>query len=372
MSETLKSGARPLTAEQSQRIGILKVWLTIMVIFIHSYGEGANFSDGNISFQIPAWLAVFKYAVSKVISTSAVPTFFFLSAFFLYSKPFSWRQNLKRKCRSLFAPYLILNTFWIIVFASAQHIAFLSPFFSDSRNIISNWDVSDWLHAYLGSPSTLFPADSYPMLYPLWFMRDLITLNILAKVYSAFVSKLPRLSIAAFLLTWICTDQEPVFCLSIQAICFWGMGCWFAERKRSFDEFDKVNQTFLGVAYAILIVVRCALRLYEGIFFIPLHHLCAFVGAVFWYAFATKLEGKLKEGLLFVSRYTFCVYLFHEYTLGVSRKIAVRLLPVTPLFQVALYCLLPFVIFALCVAWSVAFEKRLPKVYAVLSGGRHQ
>lgn len=42
-----------LTDSDSRRINILKVWLTIMVVFIHSYSADIRFSTGTVSVQMP-------------------------------------------------------------------------------------------------------------------------------------------------------------------------------------------------------------------------------------------------------------------------------------------------------------------------------
>lgn len=139
------------TSEESDRISILKLWLCIMVVFIHSSTlSELYFVDKTVIQQIPAWLDWVSYIISRVISQCAVPWFFFLSGMLLYRKPFRWFDNIKKKTRTLFIPYLILNTFWIVFYAIAQHIPAVSVYFANPDRLVSNYNALDFADAYLG------------------------------------------------------------------------------------------------------------------------------------------------------------------------------------------------------------------------------
>lgn len=103
-----------ITKEESWRISILKVWLTVMVVFIHMENEISTV--GGTITSLPSWQDTLEFVISRAVSRCAIPFFFFLSAYLLYRKPFSYKQNIRKKARSLLIPYLILNTFWIVVF----------------------------------------------------------------------------------------------------------------------------------------------------------------------------------------------------------------------------------------------------------------
>lgn len=107
---------------ESERIYILRVWFTVMVLFIHSYSESVNFADGSVPLYSPDWWRYTKILLSNVVCMCAIPGFFFLSAFFLYRHPFGWIENLIRKIKRLVIPYLMINSFWIAVIFIAQHL----------------------------------------------------------------------------------------------------------------------------------------------------------------------------------------------------------------------------------------------------------
>ncbi len=354
-----------ISQEESNKISILKVWLTIMVIFIHSYSEEIHFSSGNVNLDTPIWLNVFEYTISQVISRCAVPTFFFLASFFLYRKKYLWGNNIRRKCFSLLIPYVLLNTFWIVFYGICQKITFSKAFFSQSNTIIANWKLLDWVKAYLGSPQ-----NSYPLLYTLWFVRDLFVLNLLANVFLWFIKKTKRFSIIFFITLWLLCKNTQIFFLDIQAVCFWGIGCWFVF-NRKLSMFDKYKFIPVCLVYFVLIIVTVCLKNNKNLIFLIINRLCSIIGMIFFYRFTTTIRSSFfREKLLLISKYSFAIYIFHEMNLSMLKKICIKLFPVLPIFQLLEYVFIPVVIFCGCLLFSVILNRKFPKIYNIIIGGR--
>lgn len=352
-----------ISEEESRRISILKVWLSVMVVFIHLENEISTIGDTAVT-SLPGWLDTLEFLISRAISRCAIPAFFFLSAYFLYRKPFSWKQNIKKKVRSLLVPYMILNTFWIFVFFTGQHIPSLNPYFSRKETMVANWGILDWLGAYFGSPSN----DWCPLLYPLWFLRNLFILNLLAPAFEWFVRKAGWWSLILFIPIWLIPENNSI----ALSFCFWGVGCCFAMQKISLPSLDSYRK--VATLYPILIVAVCLLQKKLGeVGPRILYHLCLMVGMFFWYTCATKIrEGKAREALLFVSKYSFCIYLFHEMNLTILRKIFVKILPQTVFSQLIQYFGPAVIVIAGCILLSWLLERYVPPVYRIVSGGRNR
>ena len=353
-----------ITQADSDRIGIFKVWLSVMVVFIHSYSENVNFTGECVSFDVPVWLDVLKYTISQVISRSAVPAFFFLSSYFLYRKSFSYKQNIVKKIKSLLVPYFILNSFWVFFFYVAQCMPFTNVFFSRSEDIVAEWSVSHWICCFIGSPS------KKPLLYPLWFIRDLFVLNLLSTVFDSVVGKIKHISLLVLVLVWLFLDSTHVFFLNVQALCFWGIGCYFAKHRIQLSSFDKYK-ALLYTIYPCLIVISCQLRDTSVAGKLLVIRLCILFGLPFWYVCTEIVKhNRIKRLTHFISRYSFCIYLFHEMNLTILRKILARIIPTSPFFSLFLYLGVPAIIITYCVVLSSMLEKYTPKFYMVISGGR--
>ncbi len=358
---TAESNEWRISEEESRRISILKVWMSVMVVFIHLENTIST-AGGPAAAAVPGWLDTLEFVISRAVSRCAIPAFFFLSAWLLYRKPFRWKQNIRKKIRSLLVPYLILNTFWIAVFFAGQHIPALSPYFSREETMVGSWGIPEWIGAYFGSPSN----DWCPLLYPLWFIRNLFILNLLAPAFQWLVRKAGRWSLLLFVPVWLLTEENSI----ALSFCFWGMGCVFAVRKEPLSSLDKYRNA--AIAYPLLILAVCLLRKDLGRTGPRIvYHFCLLAGMLFWYTCTTKIrEGGFRKAVLFISKYSFCIYLFHEMNLTILRKVFVKILPQTGFFAPVQYFGPAAAVIAGCILLSRLLDRYLPKFYRMISGGR--
>lgn len=354
-----------ITQKESERMRIIKIWLSIMVVFIHSYSETVNFADGQLVLDVPAWLDWLKYVLSQAVARCAVPGFFFMSAVFLYRKEFTWAGNLRKKARTLLVPYLLINTAWIAIYYIAQHIGALSPYFSKAENIVANWTVIDWLGAYgIG-----LVGKNEPLVYPLWFIRDLMVLNILAVVIKKVIDKFPRLVFLLLTAMMLFGIETHIAAFRRDALVFFSLGYYFVKYDLHIGDVDKLDPVLLTGFYIIFVALDCTLRdMPQQCIIRPFSIV---LGLMFFLRFTTKVSRPdWKRKLLTLSGYALPVYLFHEQSLAILKKLVTRLLPTNTFFQVVEYFGIPAVIIALCMTGSWLLKKRLPRLYGVLTGGR--
>ena len=341
----------------SERVTLFKLWLSIMVVYIHSYSTEIHFNSGDIVFIVPVWLENIKYIISQSISSCAVPAFFVLSAIFLYRKDFSWWGNIKKKYKSLFIPYFLLNTLWILIFAVVQNIPSLSNFFSNPNNIVANWGINEWLKAY-----GFLSPELTPQLYPLWFIRNLIILNVFAVVIKKLLDYMPRVSLLVIVLLWIIPTSF-MDGYTKQSICFWVLGYFMVHYNIAMDTLDN-KKIWLTLIYLVLLIADCWLR------YSILHSFSILVGIAFWFTCATLISGKAKEILLWIASFNFAIYLFHEMTLTTLKKIIVKILPTTAYIQLLEYICIPLLVICICLLFSFLMKKYCISLYSVITGNR--
>ena len=203
-----------ISNEESNCIYIVKLLFIILVVFLHSYTQNINFSDGKVLLELPVWFENVRYAISKVIALCAVPGFFLISSMLLYRKEINWRENILKKCKTLLIPYFVLNTLWIIFYAIAQNISFLQVYFSSNEFNIYNWNFIDYIDAFIGFKT------GYPILYTLWFLRDLFIMNVLSVFIKKIIDRFPKIVLALIILLYF----SPMKFLSIDTIVFFILG----------------------------------------------------------------------------------------------------------------------------------------------------
>lgn len=354
-----------ITEEESAQVRLLKLWFIVLVVWIHAYTEEVHFGDGDVVLAVPAWLAAVKYAVSRVIARCAVPGFFFFSALFLYRRPFGWRENMRRKVRTLLVPYVIVTTFWIAAFFAALHVPALEGLIqADSFYNVRAWSAVDLLNAYLG----LGGPDYLPLVYPLWFVRDLLVLNVLALALKWLVDRFPVL-VMVTLAILTAANVRMIWFLSVQGSVFFTLGYYAVRYGVSLSSVKRLPFWPLAVLYGLLVAVDCMLRA------MPMQHLARAASIVLGLLFFARLSFMLRPGawrdrLLKLAGYVMAVYLFHEPALTLLKKVTVRVLPQTPLWQMAQFIGIPAAVIGLCLVGGIAFKRVAPRIYGVVTGGR--
>ena len=356
-----------LSKKQSERINILKLLFSLLVIYIHNNRSKIKFSDAVIKFDIPVWFEYLKYLVSVVIPKIAVPGFFLIASILLYKSDFKWMDNIKKKFRSLMIPYIIMNSFWVLAYAIFQKIPQTAIFFNDPDNIISNFRLINWFHAYgIGS--------RFPFLYPLWFLRNLFILNIFSKIIKNIIDRMPRLVFIVLVLFSIFSPDidfiYPYYYFDIVNLFVWCMGYYIVKYQYSIDMFD--NNVIVMIGYVTTTIICLLLKESDYIYIkLIIDRINIIFGIIFWYSFITfRLSDNLKKTLNRYSVYSFGIFIFHEMMLTFSIKLITRLFGSGLLIQTVEYILLPFIICFITIVICIVLRKISPGLFNLITGSR--
>ena len=339
-----------IAPEESKVIQTVKLFFIILVVFLHA---GDDINMGNYIYTMDGTINEFVvFIISKTIAHCAVPGFFLISSMLLYKSEFDYKKNIKKKFNSLVIPYLLLNTFWILFFWIFQSIPQLSVFFGRTENQIKYWNVIDYLNAYLGF------RNGYPILYPLWFLRDLFILNVFSKIIKKTIDRFPQMIIVLILLLII-----PFEFAFKNGIIFWCFGYYIVKNN---IHIKRVNIIPLIILEILILLILWNIRQYnikiilDSLNVILLIKLCIQIS---YYFFNNKFIEKC-------SKYTFFVYLFHEMNLTIVKKLSVVFLPRTQLCFFIQYFINPIIVIICCLMFAMILEKCFPQIYKLLIGYR--
>lgn len=336
-----------------------------MVVFIHSYSEEFVYQGNEVILATAPWVDWMKYIISKIISDCAVPGYFFLSGMLLFRKDVRWKDNIMKKMRTLMIPYLLLNTIWIGAFYVAQHIGALHSLFSGARKFIAEWTWKDWVRAY----TVYSDISTSPFVSPLWFMRDLFLMNLLAPVLKKVIDRAPRLMVLVLLGTVVFADNVGYLFLRQYALISFCLGYYAVKYDWRFRDIDNLSPLLLTVAYLVAIVLTCFAR--GSRFYLAANTMNVLTGLLFFARCTSNIKDPVWRGrLLRLSRYGVPVYLFQERTLGLMKKVAARFLPVTAVSNILQYFGVMFLTIFLCIILAKLMERFTPRLYSVLTGGR--
>ena len=165
--------------------------------------------------------------LAEVLPHIAVPIFVFFSGYlFFYRTDFSmtvYGQKLKRRAISLLLPYVIWCTigFGLAVLQGQCALTF-------ENFLFGFWDTTAWMEL----PSHIhaaFPADM-----PLWFVRDLMVMTVLAPVVWWLIKHTgPMLPILTGV-WWFSHWMANIPGLGSQIVFFYCLGAWFSIKGLNF------------------------------------------------------------------------------------------------------------------------------------------
>ena len=346
----MKFSRYEISEDMSQRLSIMKFIFMVLVVFIHSEA----LPKLPFELQVPAYVTLCKAIVVDGICAIAVPGFFFISGFLLFSKDFTWIGNLKKKVRSMIIPYVIINTFWILFFKCMQSIKLTAPFFSGDAYQING--VNGLIHAYF---------NQMPIYYPFWFLRDLIILNIFARTIKIIIDKFPIISLAAIIILEFNVVKIPLL-LSNESFCMFALSYYLIKYRVNVEKIEMIGSLILGVAFSGLIIVR--LWMWEDF---ATRLLFILIGLMFFYVLAGKIRKVvIGKKILWCAQFTFFIYAFHEFYEAMLKKVIMMIIPQYGWVQLVEFLLIPFAVTGACVLASTIFKKHMPRVYGIICGSR--
>lgn len=160
-----------VNVKRNKTIDVMKALSTIMVVYIHSHNivNYAGMGNRNAVIQL-----------ISVLTGAGVPAFFLISAYLMKKSTKPYKENVKKKVKTLLLPYLL----WILIYLMLEVVGnkVLPTAFSD----VTKWSRVDWIKNLVGIPF----VDS-PIYSPLWFVRDLFILNLIAPVFELIINRVP-------------------------------------------------------------------------------------------------------------------------------------------------------------------------------------
>lgn len=352
---------------QSRVMDVIRWPLIVLVVFIHSIPE--PFTPVSLSLEGNNLYHLITELISHNIGRIAVPTFFFISGYFFFFKQperydmQTYTSNLKKKARTLILPYLVWNFFYLALIWAKVTLG--------GRIGITAYDYE--VEA-LGRPLGYHLIHS--LNYPLWYLRDLICMNLIAPLIYLVVRYLRYWGI---LLLWLgytlCLIPETegfsataIFYVSLGAYC----GMYRLDALALTHRWRLLSALLLGVLLGVTLLYNQEVwREYLTRLYIPLG-LVSFLHL--GKALAATIDGARKPVVTVYSYLlgsVFFVYALHtvyiiNWVIAALGRLGLddgtlRLIP---------YLLTPVLTIAACLAARHAMRLLCPRVLALITGGR--
>lgn len=319
--------------------------LSFLIVIHHSFNIDIDF---NASIKSCAW-AVERYLYN--LSECAVPVFFFISAMLFYrnyvNDKSTYLTKVKKRIVSLIIPYTLFNILGYI-----KHVLF-------SGSIFSFW----------GLLKSICISDTMP----LWFLRELFVLVLLAPIISLIKQK----KILMLLIWGVVFILISLGVVKYRTFIYWlpiymlGAVCTPNVFMKIRNKINK-NWAFLfGTVYLIFAwflpnTSRVEMDFCGNILFYIFRCCSVFI----WILLISYIMEKDVKEYAFMN-YSFWVYCVHFPIISLFSIIINRFFPVdNPVFEILKYLFTVVIVYVICVCVGGTIKRLCPSIWKILNGGR--
>lgn len=376
----------------SETIRLLRFPLTMFVVFIH-YNMGVRgFSLHGVTYGLdaPEWFRWVTAFFSDVLPRTAVPLFYIISGYlFFRGGSFDtdvYRRKLRTRASTLLVPYLLWNVIAVLVQLS-HRLPFLSSIFPSAhlmevqltplrlfRTFFNNY----WNKGILVTPENdgMVSELPYPADVPLWYVRDLMVMVLLAPVIWWLVRRAGRWLVVVLGAIWFLRPLLfPMWgdgwsTMLLDAAFFFSWGAFYGIRGLSpLNESRKLWP--VALIYLPLAIADAMTKGWEYNIFI--HKTGIVLGIVAIVRIATYLVemGKARASALLAGS-SFLVFALHTLVMDDIGKVLFTVLHLTPDVGtlLLLYFIVPSITILFCLVVYAVLRRLTPPLCRLLTGGR--
>lgn len=345
----------------SDKIKFLSLFSIILVLYIHSGFH--NYPHEILGMKFNNML---QELISEKIGRCAVPLFYMISGFLFFQNTDDGIRTIYKKMSkrvyTLVIPYIISCLFFPLFFVVLDLIPG-SEKFINGGNIFSFFEQP--ISVIISSLFYKTPGGTSPLAFQLWFLRDLIIivaispiLYLLRKYFNKYI----------LVLLFFCLNLSVYICSYFPITALF----WFMLGDAIINDMSKLKSKFILMTFLIISL----LEIYYEVKFpqyisIPIT-LLGIMGIwnIYDYIVSDKFILKNNKYLYLACSATFFIYLFHEPTLNIVRKLLVVVFGQSSFGFAASYLLSPWIFAFIAIIIASLMRNYIPKVYSILVGGR--
>lgn len=340
----------------SKKVTFFNVILTFFIVLLHA--------ETPLRFGMPLDKSFpFIYSVFTIVQLG-VPMFFLISAILFFKNcTFNELENkYTRRVYSLLIPYIVWNTFFVFVYVFLLHVPFIQERMHMNPNILS-------------TPQKILGAIIHSKCTPLWFIKDLMLLTLLAPVVLLLCKDIRLLFVAFGISVLVAIYGEYNYENIIIWIPVYLQGAIISRvsfRKGYYRSFDiHVNNKYSKIICAVVLssfLIWLYVSLYNEDKFIRVFRYIAPV--LVWVLSDFILRGYLTSRFTVKPwmSYMFIIYCMHHFILNVLQKLVSLVFEPTQLVLNITFVITPMITVIIIVLLA-KYMKRF-KFYKYLSGGR--
>lgn len=355
----------------------------VLLILVHGFNlHPRQLSPFTVVDEPASFGNCLQYFLSNGVLRFRIPILFAISGYL-----FAWADGrtthqvrVLKRLRTLALPYLLWSAIWLGIGWALEQ----APL---TRWAIINAEISPyWPRQLLRqlTPSELLDRLLLqPIPFQLWFLRNLLVLNLAYPALRWAVTRGPQVFFPIAVLMWIFGIELPF--LGGEGLLFFSLGTWLALRGRDLQ----ARPAWLSVPVAMLLWIGSATILtwlaFRGqppfgpngpepfvFVMLGLYRLCEVSGVLAaWFGLDWLVRRAMAQRwFAWTAGFSFLIYVLHVPTVNYATALALRYGKGIPHITTWTYLLLPPLIVGAAVLIGATLRRLAPGIYGVLTGGR--
>ncbi len=376
----------------SSTVTLLRFPLTVFVVFIHyNMGvRGFSLHGETYGLDAPEWFRWVTALFSDVLPRTAVPLFYIISGYlFFRGGSFDtgvYRRKLRTRASTLLVPYLLWNVIAVLVQLS-HRLPFLSTVFPSAHlmevqltplRLFRTFFDNYWNKGILVTPENdgMVSELPYPADGPLWYVRDLMVMVLLAPAIWWLVNRAGRWLVIVLGAIWYLRPLLfPMWgdgwgTMLLDAAFFFSWGSCYGIRGQS--PLNGIHRLWpVALIYLPLAIADTMTKGWE--YNILIHKAGILLGIVAIFYIATCLVEYGKCGAVAsLAGSSFLVFALHTLVMDDIGKVLFTALHLTPSIGtlLLLYFIVPSLTILFCFGVYLVLRRFAPSLCRLLTGGR--
>jgi fucose 4-O-acetylase-like acetyltransferase len=237
-----RDAVAPVGKAMSDRIKIARSLCIFFMTFVHvQAGIAENVYDRDAGF-----FDIVYFILTRLVGLSSVSLLSIVSGYFVVSslKAGTWQLNVS-KFRTLVVPLVSWNLLMLALLVAYGVIS-------------GNWrDMPEF--SVIGISKALLAVTGWPLVVPLWFLRDLFVCCLLAPVLYRGLRRFPVATILA-LVAFTLFGENLYILQRPQLMLFFGLGMWLRIGSVSEEGIDRIAN-FLAVGLIAMATIFITIRI---------------------------------------------------------------------------------------------------------------
>lgn len=351
----------------SQAISFLRFPLILSVVLLHTYITGRSIG-GKIYVEegMFPFFDFVEFILRSEIANVSVPLFFFISGYLFYNgfSSFQWKivkMKLGKRIHSLFIPYIFWNTLFLLFIVLIHEIA---PTLLSDKQSIGDMSCIEIIDCFWSLNQGLIP---------LWFIRDLMIINLLSPIiYFVLHQRYSKFILLLFFILFLSTLFHYLPGIGLRALFPYMFGAYFSINGKDLISSLRSKQKMI-IAIAGGGIIIDTILWTQGIFIFSINRFSqTFLMLSILLFAAWGIERKHVKINKLYTKSAFFVFAFHMFIVYIPSKLWVYILPVNTLTATLALLCIPLLVGYTCVGVYAFSNRYFPKITTIATGQRSE